>query len=211
MKIAVSYLKSKYDNDTTINLLEKTSADYIHVDLMDGIFVPQKNFQLKDIITLLKNRKKPLDIHLMVLDPIKYIDELAKLKPEYITFHLEATKNVLETIEKIKKYNLKVGLTLKPNTDIYELMPYLSIIDLVLIMSVNPGLGGQEFITDSINRLDELQKIRQDNNLNFEIEMDGGLNATTIKLVSSLDIAVSGSYICMYDDYQHQINSLLNK
>lgn len=208
MKVSVSYLKSKYSKEQTIKLIEHTSADYIHVDLMDGGFVPTRNFELQETLTLLQNHTKPLDIHLMVFDPIIYISELAKLKPEYLTFHIEATKDIVKTIELIKRNNIKVGLSLKPSTNILELMPYLCLIDLVLIMSVEPGTGGQSFLPSSISRLQELLKIRESNNLNFQISMDGGINAETIKLVPKLDIAISGSYVCLSDNYEAQINNL---
>ena len=159
MKISVSYLSSKFSKKETLEKIEETSADYIHVDLMDGGLVPNRNFSMSEVFNELKNHQKPLDVHLMVFDPILYVQDLAKLHPEYITFHIEATKDVIETIEKIKKQNIKVGLSIKPNTDLYELMPYLSLIDLVLIMSVEPGRGGQDFILSSVNRLEELLNI----------------------------------------------------
>ncbi len=208
MEISVSYLSSKYDIKKTIDLIEMTNADYIHVDLMDGGFVPAKNFNLLEVVTLLKSVKKKLDIHLMVFDPIIYIDDLAKLKPQYITFHIEATKDIVKTIEKIKEKNINVGLAIKPDTNIYELIPYLSFVDLVLIMSVNPGWGGQNFMPEAISHFKELLKIREDNHLSFKIEMDGGINKETIQLVPKLDIAVSGSFVCTSDNYQARIDEL---
>ena len=208
MLISVSYLSSYYSKEKTVSLIEKTSADYIHVDLMDGGFVPNKNFNIDEVIQLLNNHNKPLDIHLMTFDPIIYVEDLATLNPEYITFHLEATKDIIKTIELIKRNNIKVGLSIKPNTDMLELMPYLSLIDLVLIMSVEPGAGGQSFIMNSVQRLNDLIKIRENDNLNFKIEMDGGINNETIKLVPNLDIAVSGSYICKSNNYEEKINLL---
>ena len=208
MKISVSYLSSRYEKEKTIQFIEQTTADYIHVDLMDGGFVPSKNFTVFEVINLLKDHKKPLDIHLMVFDPILYINDFAQLEPEYITFHIEATKDVVQTIEAIKKHGIKVGLAIKPDTDLYELMPYLSLVDLVLIMSVEPGAGGQEFLPHSVSRFEELLKIREENHLLFEIEMDGGMNPDTVKLVSELDLVVSGSFVCQSDDYQARINEL---
>ena len=166
---------------------------------------------MDEVLELFNDCEKPLDIHLMVFDPILYIDELAKLNPEYITFHVEATKDVVKTIEKIKEHGIKVGLSIKPNTDLYELMPYLTLIDLVLIMSVEPGEGGQEFLLESPHRLQELLKVREENHLSFQIEMDGGINDETILLVPELDIVVSGSFICRSDHYQEQIYKLLGK
>ena len=211
MKIAVSYLSSKYNKEETIRLIEETNADYLHVDLMDGGFVPTKNFTILEVVSLLKHHTKPLDIHLMVFDPIIYIHDLAKLKPKYITFHVEATKEVVKTIEEIRKQGIGVGLSIKPNTNLYELMPYLSLVDLVLIMSVEPGKGGQEFMPSSVLRLAELLKYREDNNLSFQIEMDGGINKDTIKQVANLDIAVSGSFICKSDNYQDRIDELKSR
>lgn len=210
MQISVSYLKRYYSKEKTISILENTSADYIHVDLMDGGFVPAKNFTMEETLNILKNHQKPLDIHLMTFDPILYIEDLASLKPVYITFHVEATKNIVRTIELIKRNNIKVGLSLKPNTDILELMPYLTLVDLVLIMSVEPGMGGQSFLPSSKDRLESLLKIREENHLNFKISMDGGIDKETIKLVPNLDIAVVGSYICKSNDYEERILSLKN-
>lgn len=211
MEVAVSYLVSKYDVSKTLKMISKTSADYIHVDLMDGGFVPVKNFKMKEVLELLKDVSKPLDVHLMVFDPIIYIEDLAKIKPTYISFHVEATKDVVKTIEVIKRNNIKAGLAIKPDTDILELMPYLSLIDLVLIMSVNPGQGGQKFMMGAINKLQELKKIRKENNLDFKIAMDGGINKDTISLVRDLDIVVSGSYVCQTDNYEQAIQSLRGK
>lgn len=208
MKVSVSYLTRKFDEKKTIEMIENSNADYIHVDLMDGGFVPNRNFTIDEVLALLQNHTKDLDIHLMTFDPIIYVNNLATLNPSFITFQLEATKEIVKTIEEIKKHGIRVGLAIKPGTNILELMPYLSLIDLVLIMSVEPGMGGQSFLMSSVSRLEEVLKIRKENNLNFLIEMDGGINDSTIKLVSGLDMVVSGSYICMSDNYDEKINSL---
>lgn len=208
MQISVSYLSSYYSNEKTVMMLESTSANYIHVDLMDGGFVPNRNFTIDNVLKLLKNHEKPLDIHLMTFDPLIYINDLATLKPEYITFHLEATKDIVKTIELIKRNNIKVGISIKPATNILELMPYLALVDLVLLMSVEPGAGGQNFIYHIADKLKDLIKVRTENNLNFKIAMDGGLNEDTIKLVKDLDIAVVGSYICKSNNYEERIKLL---
>ncbi len=210
MKLSVSFLSSFYSKELTIKKIEETNADYLHVDLMDGGFVPQKNFNINDTLTLLNNHKLPLDIHLMVFDPLIYIQDLATLKPSIITFHLEATKDIVKTISLIKNNNIKVGLAINPDTNLLEIMPYLPLIDLVLVMSVTPGAGGQPFIEASTNRLQELFNYRQDNNLNYLIEVDGGINQDTINKVINADIIVSGSYICKSTNYQEQINKLKN-
>lgn len=209
MKISVSYLSSKESKRETIRLIEETTADYIHVDLMDGGFVPKKNFVIEEVEKLLENHTKPLDIHLMVFDPIIYVSSLAKLNPEFITFHLEATKDIVKTIEAIKMHGIKAGITIRPDTDLYELMPYLSLVDLVLIMSVEPGAGGQEFMMSAVERLHELLQIRKNNGLSFLTEIDGGINSDTIQLVLDVDIAVSGSFICNSSNYQERIDELL--
>ena len=209
MEISVSYLKSLYSKEKTIMNIEKTTADYIHVDLMDGGFVPEKNFEINSTIKLLKKHELPLDIHLIVFDPLIYINDLATLEPEYITFHIEATKDIVKTIESIRRNNIKVGISIKPETNIMEIMPYLSLIDLVLIMSVEPGKGGQEFIPSSVNRLLILKKFRESNNLHYKISIDGGINNKTIlKFKDNIDIAVAGSYICLSNNYQERINNL---
>ena len=208
MQISVSYLKSIYKKEKTIYLIEKSNADYIHVDLMDGGFVPQKNFTISEITKLLANHLLPLDIHLMVFDPLIYIKDLSRLQPEYITFHLESTKDIVKTISEIKKYQIKIGLSLKPETDLSEIYPFLSVIDLVLVMSVNPGAGGQAFQESSIKRVNDLLAFRKNNNLHYKIEIDGGINADTIKQVPKVDIAVSGSYICTSTNFNPQITNL---
>ncbi len=210
MQISVSYLSSYYSKEKTVMMLESTSADFIHVDLMDGGFVPNRNFTIESVTKLLKNHEKPLDIHLMTFDPLLYINDLATLNPTYITFHLESTKDIIKTIELIKRNNIKVGLSIKPATNILELMPYLTLVDLVLLMSVEPGAGGQSFIYHIADKLQDLIKIRKENNLNFKIAMDGGLNDDTIKLVKDIDIAVVGSYICKSNDYDEKIDKLRN-
>ncbi len=210
MQISVSYLTSFYSKAKTINLIASTPADYLHVDLMDGLFVPNKNFQINEVVKLLKDYSLPLDIHLMTLDPINYIIPLKELNPEYITFHLEATKDIIKTIEVLKENNLKVGIAIKPETDILELMPYLTFIDLVLIMSVPPGAGGQKFLIETPNRIASLIKYRTENSLKFKIEVDGGINNDTIPLIKNADIAVVGSYICKSKDYNKQILNLKN-
>ncbi len=208
MKISVSFLKSNNTYADTIKLINDTSCDYLHVDIMDGLFVPQKNFTPQDLESLLSKNNKPLDIHLMVNSPLDYLDTLTKFHPEYITIHLELEQNIKEIIAKIKKYNIKVGLSIKPETNISKLLPYLSDIDLVLIMAVNPGLGGQSFIPETLNKIKELNKYKD--KYYFKTSVDGGINDITIsKLLDlNIDIIVSGSYITTQDNYQNQINKL---
>ena len=203
--IAVSYLKSKFSKEETIKKIDASIADFIHVDLMDGIYVGNNNFTIEDVINDLKNINKPLDIHLMVKEPIKYIDDLAKLKPDIITFHLDSTTDPLNVIELIKDYNIKVGIAINPNEDISILNNYYDLIDYVLIMGVYPGKGGQTFIKEV------LQKIKFIESYKILIGIDGGINSETIDYLKDykIDIIISGSYVCMNDDYNKQIRNLI--
>lgn len=135
MKVSVSYLRSKYSKKEMVRKLEHSSADLIHVDLMDGIFVPTKNFELEEVVDLLKDTSKPIDIHLMVQDPLLYLDSLLKLNPYAITIHVESF-HVWESILKIQTHNVKSGLIFKPSTILEEQNPYFDKIDLILVMSV---------------------------------------------------------------------------
>lgn len=208
MEVAVSFLKSKYDLKDTIKKIDETDADYIHVDVMDGEFVLNKTFNYDEIKDILKNTKKSLDIHLMVSNPIDYILKYKNLKPEFITIHSEINKNIFDLIDLIKSYNIKVGISIKPKTSIEQIEKYLKYIDNVLIMSVEPGLGGQKFMDSVLYKIDILDKIRKEKQLNYKISIDGGINNETIKKVNKVDFVISGSYICMSNNYQDKIDSL---
>ena len=208
MKIAVSFIKSKYELDKTINEINKTNADYIHVDVMDGEFVPNITCVYNDIKNILSKTNKPLDVHLMVNNPYKYILDYKNLKPYSITIHYEIDKNIDDLIDLIKSYKIKVGISIKPKTSIENIEKYLSIIDNVLIMSVEPGKGGQKFMDSVIYKIDILNKLREENNYKYTISIDGGINNETIDKVNGVDYVISGSYICMSDNYQEKINSL---
>lgn len=203
MKIAVSFIKSKYDDITTIQKIDETSADYLHVDIMDGKFAGQKNYSVEDIINLAKHTSKLLDIHLMVLNPESYIEGLVQLNVKCITFHVEATDKVNEIIDLIHSYGIKAGISLNPETSVEKIKPYLDRIDEVLIMTVHPGKGGQTFIEEMTKKIDRL------NNLgDYILAVDGGINAETIKQVKKADMAISGSFICESNDYEKSIEIL---
>lgn len=210
MKISVSYLSSIFDKKSTIRLIDNSNADMIHVDLMDGMFVPKKNFYPEEVIGDLKGIKKPLDIHLMVYSPEKYIKDLSALKPEYITFHLESKTDINKTIKLIKSYGIKAGISIKPNTDISYLEPYFKDIDLILVMSVEPGAGGQRFIFDMLEKIEDLNDLKYNKGYKFMISVDGGINEyTAIKCRDSgANIIVSGSYVCRHENYNERINLL---
>ena len=210
MKIAVSYLKSKEDLESTIKGIDASSADYIHVDLMDGVFVENKNDDLSMHVNALKNASKKLDVHLMMQGQalLRGIETMSLLNPEYITIHSEI-EDVEKYIEQIKKKNIKVGLAINPDTYIIKLRPYLREIDKIIVMSVYPGKGGQSFLEKAITKLAVIKEIIDDNKYNIDLEVDGGINEETIKQVQPyIDTAVSGSYICMSEDMEKQINKL---
>ncbi len=210
MKIAVSYLSSKYKEKDTIKLIDNSTADYIHVDLMDGKFVENKNFTIGNVTNLLSGAKKPLDVHLMTIKPDKYFESLAMLNTEYITIHLEAVKDIEKTIDKIKSLGIKAGLSINPETSIEELTKFLPLIDQVLVMSVHPGKGGQEFILEVTTKIDELIKLREESNFSFIISVDGGINDSSIEYLKdkNIDLLVSGSYVCNSDNFTEKIESL---
>lgn len=206
IKISPSILSSNNRIDS-IKKLNNTNCEYIHIDTMDGIFVPNKQMDIDEIIELEKHTTKPLDIHLMTKDPLKYIKNLNNKNIEYITFHLEIEKNIEEIINEIKSLNYKVGISIKPNTKVEELIPYLEKIDLVLIMSVEPGFGGQKFIPETLEKAKTIRNINKD----ITIEIDGGINDNNIDIIKKyVDIAVVGSYIINSNDYNKAINNLKN-
>ena len=206
IKISPSILASN-NRIESIHKLNNTNADYIHIDAMDGIFVPNTQMKLEEIIELEKNSNIPLDVHLMVENPIEYINQLSNKNIKYITIHIEIDKNIDELIDKIKSLNYKVGLSIKPDTNVLELLPYLDKIDLVLIMSVEPGFGGQKFIPNSLDKAKKIRELNKD----ITIEIDGGINDTNINEVKKyVDIAVVGSYITNSNNYNKAINNLKN-
>ena len=198
MRISPSIL-SVYNKDYegVLKLLESVNADYLHVDVMDNIFVPNYTFDQEFVKTLKKKTSLILDVHLMIINPdeeyLKYVDAGADI----VTFHYEATSNPLELIRKIKASGAKVGVSIKPNTDVRVLDDYLSEIDLVLVMSVEPGFGGQKFMMNAVEKIAYLEKVRNENKYHFLIEVDGGINNETSELVkkAGCDIIVVGSYL----------------
>lgn len=207
MKVAVSYLKSTLSAEKTIEKITETSADYIHVDLMDGLFVPKKNDDLEYHINLLQNQTKPLDIHLMMIDPIESIKKLQILQPTTITVHLEIPK-LKESLELLDTFKIGKGIAVNPETDIEKITPYLKEINEVLLMSVHPGAGGQTFMPSVVPKITWLKNYRKTHNLQFTIAVDGGINDQTISVIKDVDLVISGSFICESDDYEQQITKL---
>tara|TARA_Y100000992_G_C21147695_1_gene434640 strand:- start:77 stop:736 length:660 start_codon:yes stop_codon:yes gene_type:complete len=186
---------SKLGDD--IKRLEESGADMIHVDVMDGHFVPNLTIGPPVIKSLRKYTKLPFDVHLMI-DPVhKYIKDYSDAGADIITFHPEATENIPETINLIKSFNKKVGISLNPDTKVDAAEQHLDKIDLILIMSVYPGFGGQKFMGEVVQKIKDLDKTRREKNLNFKIEIDGGINFETSKIAieAGVDILVSGTTI----------------
>lgn len=208
MKVATSILSADFTNfKKEIKSLNK--SDYLHIDVMDGHFVPNLSFGYPVLKNLKKITNVPLDTHLMVTDPIDYIDDFVKLGSEIITIHVEANKP-LKTIKYIKSQGVKAGISLRPKTEIKELQPYLELVDLILIMTVEPGFGGQKFMESQIEKIKYLDQLRIENNYNYVIEVDGGVNDQTIgKLKNTgVDIVVSGSYVLNQKNRSKAIESL---
>ena len=198
IKIAPSILSADFGQlGSEINKLEKAGADMIHIDVMDGHFVPNITVGPPVIKTLRKYTKLPFDVHLMISPVHKYIKDYAEAGADIITIHPEATDNLQESIEHIKKFGKKVGVSLNPNTQIDIIEKLLVEINLVLIMSVHPGFAGQKFIPNVLDKIKELKKIKDKKNLNFDIEVDGGINFDNSKLVieAGANILVSGTTI----------------
>lgn len=207
MKVAVSYLKSD-DYKKCIEEINNTSADFLHVDMCDGKYVETKNFTITELVKLLKNSTKVLDIHLMTMDPDKYVDELALLNVSTMTFHKKGSKNPLETINHIKSVGLKVGMAINPDESIDTIKEYLPLLDEVLIMSVVPGKGGQSFMPEVLPKFDELNALKEE--YHFISAIDGGINGETIEYIrnKNIDLVISGSYITCSSNFEESIRSL---
>ncbi len=191
MKLSCSYLSSD-DKEKTIKELNESKTDYIHLDIMDGIFVKEETLDFNTLRNYFYENKKKLDIHLMVKNVKLYTDLYSLLNPEFITFHIEVG-NTLELINYIKNKNIKVGIAIKPNTNVEVLKPYIDKIDLVLIMSVEPGYGGQKFIEKTIEKITKIRNMKKD----IIISIDGGINKDNINKIKEkeVDMCVIGSYI----------------
>lgn len=198
VEISPSLLSANFANlQKDLDELKKSKIKYIHLDIMDGKFVPNISFGFPIIKKIRKDNDFIFDTHLMIDDPIRYIDDFKKSGSDIITIHYEACSNLDETIEKIKSSGIKVGLSFKPKTDINKIIPYLKKIDLCLVMSVEPGFGGQSFMEDSIGKIKTIRKYIDENNLSCLVEVDGGIKDYNLKKVidAGADLVVSGSDI----------------
>ena len=208
MKITVSYINSLYDSKKTVDLINETSADAIHVDLIDGIYAGTKNFDINHLPEIFKDNRKPIDIHMMVNRPSGYLNDLLKLKPICIYIHPSTEPSALGLLNELNNYGIKRGLVINPDEEIPSFSHYFPYVDRVLLMSVTPGKGGQKFLDNTKDRLQNLISFKKDND--FEIYVDGGINDETIKEVLNADGVISGSFICMNKDFEKQIMKLKN-
>lgn len=205
--LSTSILSIKDNLIDNIKIIDE-KTDYIHIDIMDGIFVNNNTWDINTVKLLTEGHKKPLDVHLMVSDVKKYIDDFSLLKPEYITIHLESTNKIDEVIEYIKNKGIKVGLSIKPSTDVSKLYPFLKKVDLILIMSVEPGFGGQKFLDSATIKIDRLKELRTLYEYNYKIEVDGGVNLETLNKCINSDLFVVGSYITSSNNYEDRIDEI---
>ncbi len=208
MLISVSILGIEQNRKRKIRDLNKSNADYLHLDIMDGVFVTNKTERFNHIKHLMSYNNRSLDIHLMVKNIIEYVDMYKQLQPTYLTFHVEATDNPLTMIDYIKNNNVKVGIAISPDTPIDKIADYLSLVDLVLVMTVEPGYGGQEFIEDVTKKIAMLKQLREQYQYNYVIEVDGGVNNITASKCKDADILVLGKYVTSSDDFEKKVNNI---
>lgn len=206
--VAPSILSADFaDLRSEINAVEKAGADWIHVDVMDGHFVPNLTIGAPVVKALRPVTKLPLDVHLMIDQPERYIMDFVKAGADYLTIHVEATKDPAEVLKTIRQAKVKPGITLRPKTAVEQILPFLPLVDLVLVMTVEPGFGGQSFMHDQLKKITILRREIQQKKLSALIEVDGGINAETAALSREADVLVAGSFI-FRGNYADNIRSL---
>ncbi len=209
--ISPSLLSADFGNlQREIEMVNTSEADWFHLDIMDGMFVPNISYGIPVIKTVKKHAKKPLDVHLMIVDPDRYIDDFQKAGADILTVHYEACNHLHRTVQNIKSKGMKAGVSLNPHTPVHLLKDIIADVDLVLIMSVNPGFGGQKFIPNSFDKIKELKQLIAEKKSKALIEVDGGVDHTNAKqlIEAGCDVLVAGSYIFGSDDPPKTIKNL---
>ena len=192
-------------------MIDRSAAEWVHIDVMDGVFVPNISFGFPVMKPIRKATKKVLDVHLMIVEPEKYVTRFVEAGADYVTFHYEATENIDLCIDAIRQAGAKVGISIKPKTEVEALDGLLDKVDMVLVMSVEPGFGGQSFIPSALDKIRELDKIRKEQGLEFLIEVDGGISSTNAGEVfaAGADVLVAGSAVFCAEDPEGEIVKML--
>ena len=211
MLVAPSLLSANFANlQADFEMLNSSNADYLHVDVMDGVFVPNISIGFPVIKAIQRLARKPLDVHMMIVEPQKYISQVRDCGAEIMNVHFEACTHLNRVVHEIKEAGMKAGVTLNPATPVFMLEDIISELDLVLIMSVNPGFGGQAFIENSLNKVGRLRRLIEASGSHALIEVDGGVNELTGAALSKAgaDILVAGSYVFKAPDPMKAIDTL---
>ena len=209
--VAPSILSADFgDLSNDISMLNSSNADWIHIDVMDGHYVPNISFGMPVIDSINNLSKKPLDIHLMISKPERYIEKFLKYNTKVLTIHLEASTHLHRIIQEIKSKGVMAGVAINPHTDVNHLNEIINDIDIVCLMSVNPGFSGQTFIENSYNKVKKLKKIILEKKSNCKIQVDGGVNIKNAKKLvkNGAEVLVAGNFIFKSDDPHQNINSL---
>lgn len=210
--IAPSVLSADFGHlERDVKMVEQSAAAWIHVDVMDGLFVPNLSFGFPVLRAIRRAAAKPLDVHLMIVEPERYIARFAHEGADWITFHLEATQDALHCIHLIRESGAKVGVSVKPKTPIEALRPILKEVDMVLVMSVEPGFGGQKFIPESLDRIRALRRMAEELNPTLLVEVDGGISAKNAGEVfdAGANVLVAGSSVFKAADPEAEIVKML--
>ncbi len=208
--IAPSILSADFANlEKEVKAVAAAGADWIHVDVMDGHFVPNITIGIPVVASLKKISPLPLDVHLMIEKPEKYLDGFLKAGSDWLTIHVESTNEVETCLRRIREFGSKAGLTLRPGTSVEKVLPYLHLCDLLLVMTVEPGFGGQSFMEDQVAKITRLRQEIKKQNLSTLIEVDGGVSDKTLPHLRDADVLVAGSYV-FKNDYAKAISTLKN-